>query len=872
MIDINKAAIVTKRADISYLEMMQRTNMFEAALTEGVGAKTIIYSQNREGWLYAFFSVWQKGGIAIPVDAGMDAAGLAYIIKDSEPHAVWSSRENLETVRMAMAEAGISLDVHIIDDLEYAPITDEARQKADMQVREHTGICSVEENGHDILPLNHSLSDNDVSVLIYTSGTTGAPKGVMLSYRNMMANMYGVSREVPIYNSERRALILLPLHHVLPLMGCMVMPIMIGAGVAIAASMTGPDIMGILQKSHASIFIGVPRLWQTLYGGIKKKIDEKWITRELFNLCFMVNNRAFSHLVFSKIHKMMGGNMDFVISGGAALEPEIGRGLMALGFDLLEGYGMSETAPIITFTRPGKYMPGSAGQPLPSVECKLLARDGSGRTDVEEGELLAKGPNVMLGYYNKPKETAETVDKDGWIHTGDLARIDSEQHVFITGRCKEIIVLSNGKNVEPSEIEYKLEKFATQVKEAAIAQDGDRLRAIIVPDELWAADRSDRELEQALKREVLEPYNRDAPNYKKVMTVLVYHGALPRTRLDKLQRFKLKDIIANAKTEHLAVAEKIIEPKGEVYQLLKKYIQEEKHVAVHPTDHIETDLAMDSLDKVSLEGYIQQTFGIGINADSMAVFPNIEAMARHIEEHKTRIEETNVDWHEILNASNGSNELNDSNGSEPIRTTQDSISKTSPLMPLWTKLMKGMLCSYNHLTVKGRENLPKTGAYILAPNHQSYMDAPIALAGLSWREVEQIYFYATEQHVNGSLRRWLAGRNNIIIMEQRNLMNSILKMAAVLRSGKRICIFPEGTRTHTGELGDFKKTYAILAQELQVPIIPVRISGAFEAMPRTQSYPLPKKITVEYLPAVKPTSDTTAEDLNQKVKDAIEKN
>lgn len=853
MIDIKKIAIYAKRADISYLEMMQRTNMFEAVTGHGLGAKVIVFSPNREGWLYAFFGIWQMGGIAIPVDAGMDAAGLAYIIKDCEPNAVWTSKENEETVHKAMAEAGISLDIHIIDDLEYAPITDEAKAKAEEQVKNHTGICNLAENGHDILPLNHQLTAEDVSVLIYTSGTTGAPKGVMLSYKNMMANMYGVSREVPIYNSERRALILLPLHHVLPLMGCMVMPIMIGAGVAIAPSMTGPDIMGILQKSHASIFIGVPRLWQTLYGGIKKKIDEKLITRMLFDLCAKLNCRPFSHMIFGKIHRMMGGNMDFVISGGAALEPEIGRGLMVLGFDFLEGYGMSETAPIITFTRPGKYLPGSAGQPLPSVECKLLARDGSGRTDVEEGELLAKGPNVMLGYYNKPKETAATVDKDGWIHTGDLARMDSEQHVFITGRCKEIIVLSNGKNVEPSEIEYKLEKFTTQVKEAAIAQDGDRLRAIIVPQELWAGERNNHELEQALKREVLEPYNREVPGYKKVMTVLVYHGTLPRTRLDKLQRFKLKEIIEKAREEHQEVAEKVIEPKTQEYQLLKKYIQEEKQVAVHPTDHIETDLAMDSLDKVSLQGYIQQTFGITINADAMASFANIEAMARHIEENKTRIEEATVDWHKILSNLKG-----------------NAPTSTSILMPLWAKCMKGILVGYNRLSVKGRENLPKSGSYILAPNHQSYMDAPIAFAGLGWKDITKCYFYATEQHVRGGFRRWLAGRNNIIIMEQKNLLNSILKMAEVLKSGQRLCIFPEGSRTHTGELGDFKKTYAILAQELHVPIIPVRISGAFEAMPRTRKYPLPHHISVEYLPAVVPTDNTTAEELNLKVKESIE--
>jgi long-chain acyl-CoA synthetase len=368
----------------------------------------------------------------------------------------------------------------------------------------------------------------------------------MLSYENMEANIRGVADEVPIFNEQRRTLMLLPVHHVLPLMGSVVAPITRGGGIAISPSMTGPDIMKTLCKGQVAIFIGVPRLWQTLYTGIKKKIDEKWITRALFNLCARVQSRALSRFIFKSVRDKMGGHLDYCVSGGAALDREIGNGLKTLGLDVLEGYGMTETAPIIAFTRPGDYIPGCSGKPLPSVEVKLV-----------NGELCAKGKNLMLGYYNRPEETAQVIDEDGFLHTGDLASIDSEGRITITGRTKEIIVLSNGKNVQPNEIEFQLEKYDTYVKEAAVTEDGDQLVAIIVPQEAWAQGKSTADMEQLLKENVIRPYNRTVENYKKVMRIVVFEGDLPRTKLDKLQRFKLKDILSEelrAKSEESAAA------------------------------------------------------------------------------------------------------------------------------------------------------------------------------------------------------------------------------------------------------------------------------------------------------------------------------
>ena len=825
MIDLNKIAIIAGEHNVTYSELLQRVAQFARKTPKGKQTKTIVFSENREGWAYAFFSIWLNEGIAVPVDASSTASDVAYILNDCQPDAVWVSRDKEATLKEAIKEANVETKVFLIDDFERLSLQDEP-------------LCSILPWAALAEPDN-----DDTALIIYTSGTTGSPKGVMLSYSALKANVHSVSYDVPIYTDKRRVLVLLPLHHVLPLMGSLIAPLYMGGGIAISPSLSGPDIMDTLQRGKVGIMIGVPRLWQTLYVGIKKKIDESPVARLLFKLCSVVKSRTLSRLVFSSVRKKMGGHLDYCVSGGAALDKEIGEGLRTLGLDVLEGYGMTETAPIIAFTRPGDYIPGCSGLPLPGVECKLV-----------DGELCVKGPNLMKGYYNRPEETAQVIDNDGWLHTGDLAQFDSVGRITLTGRTKELIILSNGKNVQPSEIEYKLEKYDKLVKEAAVVQDGDKLRAIIVPQPLWASTLTDSEVASRLKREVLEPYNMTVSAYKKIMSVLVYRGELPRTRLDKLQRYKLGAILKEGQGARDKERESKAEPTCEEYRLIKSFIEQEKGIKVHAADHVETDLALDSLDKISLQTFIENTFGTSVGVDEMPGFPNIEALASYVAKQKTRMEAEDVDWHQLLTGS------------------VDSLSLPSSGLAyrIVSRILKGFFCLYNRLKIKGQKNVPAKGACILAPNHQSYADAPLVLAGLSWSELGQYYFYATEEHVKSQYRRKMAAQSNVIVMERANLKNSILKLAKVLREGHRVIIFPEGARTHDGGTVPFKKTFAILAKELNVPIVPVCIRGAFEALPRGSSFMRPEHIEVNFLPAIKPAPEQSYEDLTQRTQDAIE--
>lgn len=838
---INKydnTAIITRDRNISYTEMIQKINYFARETPLGgkqkvqENSKVMIFCENREGWIYAFFSIWNNKAIAVPVDASSTVDDVAYILNDCRPEAVWTSLALVETIRKAIDKSGVEVKILIIDDYENADTT-----------AVHTD--SIE------------YTPSDVALIIYTSGTTGSPKGVMLSFANLFANMRGVCEEVHIFDETTRALMLLPLHHVLPLMGTMIIPILQGGGVAICQTMTGADIMDTLCRGKVSIFVGVPRLWQMLYTGIKKKIDEKAITRGLFSLCKTINSKRLSRFIFQSVHKKLGGNITYCVSGGAALDKEIGEGLRTLGLDVLEGYGMTETAPIITFTRPGDIIPGCVGLPLPSVQCKIV-----------DGELCAKGPNLMLGYYNRPEETADVIDKDGFIHTGDLATIDEKGRVTITGRKKEIIVLSNGKNVQPNEIEFQIEKFDDKVKECAITEKNDMLLAIIVPQEEWANGKTDAEIETLLKREVIEQYNLTVENYKKVMRLFVYFGDIPRTRMDKIQRFKLKDII---ESKIAAKPSAFYNPEGnnekeddtasysDEFKIIKRYIEEEKNIKVMPESHIETDLAFDSLDRVSLQSFIEQSFGITINAAEIALFPNLKAMADYIAREKTKSEAEHINWNLLLNSQ--------SQQSSKAMT----LPSTSPTLVMARNASKAMFKIYNRLTIKGTENIPAKGPFILAANHQSFIDGPLVVSGMNSKQLKDCYFYATEEHVQSAVLKYLAHHNNIILMEKRNLKNSILKLGNVLKNGKNVVIFPEGSRTHSGEIGKFRKMFAILATELNVPILPVVVRGAYDALPRGQHSIRPKHIEIEYLPTVRPhgTYDDFANEIRNIINDKL---
>lgn len=806
----DKTAIFYKNEKISYSTLIQNANAFTKLIPAG-SEHVAIFAENRPDWIYAFYASWSKDAVLIPIDFMSSADEVAYILNDCRPGVVFCSGSTEKVLHAAIKDLPFSIKLCNLDAI-------------------HPDYSS--EPAEIIFPMN----DRDkTAVIIYTSGTTGSPKGVMLTYTNLLMNIDMVAgKEANIYHKDQRVLILLPLHHIFPLLGSMIATFFVGASAAIAPSMTAEDIMKTMQENKITIMIGVPRLYTLIRDGIRKKIEASPVARILFKLAEKIDSQSFSRKIFKQVHEKLGGHMQFMVCGGAALDNDVARDYKTLGFEILPGYGMTEAAPMISFTRPGTWKIGTGGQVMPNMEVKAT----------EEGQIIARGANVMKGYYNRPEETADVI-KDGWLYTGDLGFVDEKNYVHITGRSKEIIVLSNGKNINPEEVELKLQKQSELVQECGVYEQKDVLNAIIFPNMAHIQTAGIQDINESVKWDVIDKYNHSVTPYKQIKHFTIVSQELPRTRLGKLKRFLLPELSQSRKIN----TDMQPAPETEEYALIKEYLESEKKAPVYPAAHLELDLGMDSLDKISLHAYLQSTFGIDLTEEQILQYNTVAGLSEYVTENKTKTEKDSFDWSAILR------EKLDLHLPKSW-FTQNLIKNTS----------KVFLKTYFRVRGEGQENLPE-GPMILAPNHQSFLDGLLVSMHLKNKIFKHTFFYAKRKHVNSAIRRFLAKRNNIIVVDiNKELKESIQKLAAALEKGKNIIIFPEGTRTRNGELGAFKKAFSILSCELNVPVVPVAINGAFSAFPRGSIFPRPlKRIDVKFLKPIYPEKNDNYDSLMEKV-------
>ncbi|MCF7997303.1 MAG: AMP-binding protein [Chromatiaceae bacterium] len=773
--------------------------------------KVAIFSENRLEWVYAFYAGLKQGCTLVPIDFMSSAEDVAYILRDCTPSLVFCSNSTREVLTQAIAASDQQPLVLVLDDLDLAA--------ADGRVE----------------PLPAPVPDKTL-LLIYTSGTTGSPKGVMLSWDNLLANIESISEDVPIYTPGQRVLALLPLHHIFPLLGALITPLYTGGTCVFSPSMASEDMLRALNDHQVTIIIGVPRLYRLITKSIKDKINASRLTRLLFQLAAKINSPAFSKRLFAKVHARFGGHVRFLVSGGAKLDEEVFRDLTTLGFEVLEGFGMTEAAPMITFTRPGEARLGAAGRPMPCNEVRIL-----------DGEIINRGRNVMQGYFKRPQETAAVV-KDGWLHTGDLGYLDDSGALHITGRKKEIIVLPSGKNINPVEIEDKLSAATDLIGEVAVFQHQDSLEAAVVPDFRKAREQGIVDLQKTLNERVLAPYNHAVTPYKKVMKLHLLGEELPKTRLGKLKRFLLPEMVASTATRAAGPAE----PDDPEYKTIQQFLQQQKECEVYAGDHLELDLGLDSLDRVGLQSFLQVTFGVGVTDETLMEHPTVGRIAEFIRDKKTKMAVSVVDWSEILK-----------------QRSEIHLPRSWPAHNPLRHGMAALARGYFRLSGTGMEHLP-SGPCILAPNHQSFLDGLFVAAFLDNATMKRTYFFAKAKHVNKPWLRFLAARNNVIVLDlERDLKHALQNLAEVLRQGCNLIIFPEGTRSKDGVVRSFRKTYAILGRELGVPVVPVAIRGAWRALPSGSWLPrLSAPISVSFLPAVAP-GERSYEALNQAVMDQV---
>jgi len=808
-----KTAIITMDSEISYNQMIGQVYKYSKLIGDAKDKRILVISENRPEYIYAVYGIWLAGGTAVPVDFMSVPNEIAYIIDDCKPTMVFTSKSSLKNVEDSISAAKHKeIKINVFEELSLPEETSET-EDIDFDDRERTAL------------------------LIYTSGTTGDPKGVMLSFTNLLSNVEKVV-EAGYYKSDDTALMILPLHHIFPLMGTMVAVFSGGGATAIVPSLKSEDIMAMMAKSKPTMIIGVPRFYEMLVRGIMNKINGSFVAKNLFKLAKALNSLAFSRIVFKSVSKKFGGHVRFLISGGAKLDPSTWHVFKTLGFVVAEGYGMTEAAPMITFPRHGEEKAGSVGSELEKGCVKIV-----------DGEIVTKGRNIMKGYYNKPEETAEVL-KDGWLYTGDLGEFDKQGRLYITGRKKELIVLPSGKNISPHEVEKGLESQSDLILEAAIMLKNNALSAILRLDEELLAERQVPNIEEFARWEIIDRYNTSASHHKKILDFILIKEPLPRTRLGKLQRFKLDDFLKEKDESKKTVETPEDESYKEFVSILKKFTDKE----VSFNDHIEIDLGFDSLDKIELAGAVSSKWGVKLSEEDLAKNSTVEKLYKFIKENEGKPVEKATDLRSI------------------IKENVNLDLPKSAFYHRWIRFYLSVIVRFFfRIRHQGMSNIPKS-PFILAPNHQSFIDGLFVVMKLKPSEFKKVYFFAKEKHFKRGWKRYLANRNNIIIMKDgEGVADSLKKMAQVLKKGRSVIIFPEGTRTRDGMLNEFKQSFALLACELNIPVVPVAIKGAYEAFPKGRKIPHPfKRVDVEYLPHIIPEG-YTKDELADKVKRSIER-
>jgi long-chain acyl-CoA synthetase len=792
------------------------------------GDRIAIVSENRHEWCSVYLSVLMAGGIAVPIDAQLGPGEIGNLLGDSGARFVFHSRKTLRSAgdSAAIFKEGTARPVMIdLDSTEYRKAM-EAEPDAIFQP-----------GGPD-----------DVASIIYTSGTTGIPKGVELTGRNFCSDAEALIA-AGVVSHEDNVLSILPLHHTYAFMCTFLVPVFLGASITYPASLKGPDIMTAARECGVSVIIGVPQLLGMIRNGITDRIRSlrpplPFILLQLHRLSGRLREALginIGRVIFRSAHSALGPRFRFLGSGGARLDPVIMRDLEAFGFTVLEGYGLTETSPVVTFNPVAGRKPGSAGRPLPSVDIRILNPSPTG-----EGEIAIRGPMVMKGYYRNPEATAG-VFEGGWFKAGDIGRIDKDGYLFITGRSKEVIVLSSGKNIYPEEVE-RMYMVAPLIKEICVLgieeRGGESLHAVIVPDLDYARRNGVENIQEELKWRVNEISGK-IPSYMRVTGFSIRSEPLPRTPLGKLRRFLIKADLAEKPPERKkeAAADDFLkdETAAAIASALRHFAKEGELISAN--DNLELDIGLDSLSKIELVVLLEKSFSLKLPEDFLAGVQTVDELVEKVKavakEGYQAEAAQKAGWKDILVREPSDDDLR-------VVSLENPVSIMVPAF-IGHSLLKLLFKICFRLGARGTGNIPAQGNFILAPNHTSYLDGFAVILSLTFSRFRNIYSLGLSDYFTGFAKRQFARIAHVIPMDSSAYLNKALQISAhLLKGGGSLAVFPEGGRSYDGNLMEFKKGVGILAVELGVPVVPVHISGAFDALPRSAIFPRLKKITVTF--------------------------
>lgn len=805
-----------------------------------------ILAANRAAWPVVALAIIRAGAAVSPLDTQISTEALERILGDSQARFIFTTTDYLN--RLGQLDPAGKLRP-ILFDVE----------------PDDTRGWRVLLNDDPALVLL-TVDPDDPAALFYTSGTTGVPKGVPLTQRNLVFQLEAV-RAAELLRPDDRILLPLPMYHVYPFTVGTLIPLAFGLPIILPQSLTGPQIIRALQEGEVTIVIGVPRVYRAVYDGIEAQIAAQGkVALKAFQTSLATSVRLrqtrgwqVGKRIFGPIRNRFGPNLRLLASGGSALASDLAWKLEGLGWNVAIGYGLTETAPMLTMNLPGPAIPklGSVGPPLPGVELRLepTGQAANGVDDTSaEGEILARGPSVFAGYRQLPQQTAEAFTADGWFRTGDLGYVDDDGHLYISGRASTLIVTEGGKNIQPEPVEerYQSHQF---IREIGILEDKNKLVALIVPEIEEINWHRNGNVERAI-REAISEQVRAVPSYQRIIDYAVTDVPLPRTNLGKIQRHTLADYYHQAKegaiqtapeqTGPLAIedmAEKdqalLADPlAGQVWHwLASRYADRRLTLDSSP----QLDLGVDSMEWLTLTLELSERTGLELSDEAIGRVATVRDLL-----------------HEVQAAADAGVMTKGNPLENPDDLLTDEQKKWLTPRGVFLEMIGALIFFplrlvarlYFRLTAYGLENLPQQGNYILTPNHLSFLDAPMITAVLPYALTRQFYWAASTQTL---FSNWLVRTISWIfqavpIEHQRSGagLRNLALAAAILKRQKNLVWFPEGNITRTEGMLPFQEGIGLVLEAFPTTVVPVYIEGAREALPRGDWWPKPVPITITF--------------------------
>lgn len=845
----------------TYAELRQMSDSIGSWLTENgvtAGARCAILAANSPRWLATHLGIVAAGNAVVPLDTAFHDDQVTKLLLDSGATLMFVDQRF-----RSLAERAVS----------------------DMNVR----LVAMEGDGHggpslDAIfaagPANFSPAHSgpdDIACILYTSGTTSDPKGVMITHDNLRAEMDAVFGFIRVDRNDA-LLGVLPLFHALAQMANLLLPMAVGGKVVYLESLNTTELMKALRERDITIFCCVPQFFYLIHDRIFSEVKNKGNTAfRVFKALLALNGLGRKvglnpgKIIFKKVHDLLGPKMRYLVTGGSRFDPAIGRDFEALGFTLLQAYGLTEVTGGSHCTRPEHNVMGSIGPPLPGVEAKILdpkpPEDGSGPP---VGEIIIRGKTVMKGYYNRPDATEAAIDNDGWFHSGDLGYVDSGGNFFVTGRAKEIIVLSSGKNIYPEEIEDYYVK-SPWIKEICVLgleskpgePKGERLHGVVVPDFDMLRQKKIVNTREVIRFDI-ENISAGLPPTKRILSYEIWQEDLPRTTTRKLRRFAIEKKVRERQAQNITddkPPERELTPDEQQWieqpdvQKALDIVKKASKVAVtkiHPRDNLELDLGLDSMERVELLTALEQALGGDVHDTAASEVYTVREVIDLVRAHLGKTSAPPAGWDTILAA-----DVTDPNVLAITR-------KRYLLDPVWFLFGKAVTIFATdmfHLEVRGMEKMLKKGPFIISPNHQSFLDAPLVTAALPWDVFHNVFYVGTSEIFGGGFWRQFAKFLRLIPVDpDANLVPAMQAGAFGLRQGKILMLYPEGERSIDGAPKPFKKGAAILAHHMNVPIVPIALDGFYEAWPRGKKFQgFKSHLQIEVLDPIYPEPNEPAE-------------